>query len=126
MKTFSRRIFCLIILSTLLAVPAMADSVESAKERIKERLEQIDQMKSLGQVGENANGYLSARGPLGPRQNSLMEAENADRLVIYTSVAETAGQSVDEVGKQRAVRIAGIARSGVWLQRPDGEWLQKP
>jgi uncharacterized protein YdbL (DUF1318 family) len=126
MNSFSRRLFFLLILSSLLAGPLFADAVKMAKDRMQERLVQIDQMKADGSIGENTNGYLSVRTSLGPRQASLVEAENADRRTIYLSIAQSTGQSVEEVGRQRALRIIELARPGVWLQKPDGEWVRKP
>ncbi|NDV61036.1 YdbL family protein [Puniceicoccales bacterium CK1056] len=126
MKSFSSRLFFLIILLSILAGPLSAGDFEEAKVRMKERLVQIDQMKSEGKVGENSNGYLSIRTTLGPRQTSLVEGENADRRVIYQSIAQSTGQSIEEVGRQRAIRIIKLARPGVWLLKPDGEWIRKP
>jgi uncharacterized protein YdbL (DUF1318 family) len=103
-----------------------AESPQEAAQRIKERLPQVDAMKAAGEVGEDANGLLAELKPLGPRQSSLVTAENADRRVIYESVAARTGQDVLAVGQQRAIRIAELAKSGVWLQRPDGEWYRKP
>lgn len=126
MNSLSYRFLSLIILSLLLTGPIFADDIQDAKDRMRDRLAQIDQMKSDGSVGENANGYLSIRGSLGPRQSSLVEAENTDRRVIYQSVARESRQSVQEVGRQRALRLIQMSRSGVWVQKPDGEWIRKP
>jgi uncharacterized protein YdbL (DUF1318 family) len=114
-----------IIIALVLSQPVAADTAAAASARIKERLEQVDQMKSSGEAGEDANGYLSTRKPLGPRQEALVDAENADRRILYAAVAGRTGQTVEEVGRQRAIRIAELATAGVWLQRPDGEWYRK-
>lgn len=120
-------IFFICVLIPLIAVPPLqAQSPQEAAQRIKERLPQVDSMKAAGEVGEGNDGYLAERKPLGPRQASLVKAENADRGIIYASVAARTGQEVSAVGQQRAIRIAELARPGVWLQRPDGEWYQKP
>jgi uncharacterized protein YdbL (DUF1318 family) len=113
------------LIPLLCASTLSAESPQDAAERIKERLPQIDAMKAAGEIGETANGFLSGLKPLGPRQSSLVEAENADRRIIYQSVAARTGQEVLAVGQQRAIRIAELAKPGVWLQRPDGEWYQK-
>jgi len=108
-----------------LAGDALASPVSQAQERIKERLAQVDALKAEGKAGESFNGYLSARGELSPRELSLIEAENADRRVLYEAVARSTGQTPEEVGRQRAIRIAELAREGVWLQDPDGSWYRK-
>ena len=127
MKTipFSRFLLALFF-GGLLLQPLAADPASDAAARIKDRLSQIDDMKAAGQVGEDVKGFLSVRGDLGPRQASIVEAENADRRILYQSVAQRTGQTVAEVGQQRALQIAARARSGVWLQKPDGSWFRKP
>jgi len=115
-----------ILLSSLLSGTLLADPVADAAERIKQRLAQVDELKASGEVGEDAQGYLADRQPLAGRKAAVVASENADRKVIYTSIASRTGQSVSEVGAQRALQIAERAHSGVWLQKPSGEWYQKP
>lgn len=102
-----------------------ASDVRSAMERMKERLPVVDSLKEAGAVGETAAGYLEARTELLPRQRTVLEAENEDREVVYGAVARQTGQTIGEVGRQRALRIAEQAAPGVWLQRPSGEWFRK-
>ena len=123
-KVISRILFLLFV-SSFLAVGLQADSPEAAKQRITARLPQIDSLKIAGEVGEDANGYLVKRKELGPRQSSLVDAENMDRMIGYKSIAERTNQTVDEVGRQRAIQTALRTHSGVWLQKPSGEWYQK-
>ena len=120
------RLSIAILFLACLGQPLSADPATEAADRIKERLSQIDDLKAAGSIGENAKGYLERRGSLGPRQDALLAAENADRRVIYQSVANRTNQTSDDVGAQRAIQIAARARSGVWLQKPSGDWYQKP
>lgn len=113
------------VLAAIVALPVHADSAAEASQRIKERLEQVDQMKASGTVGEDARGYLEVRETLGPRQQALVEAENADRRILYAEVARRTQQSVEAVGQQRAIQIAARATPGVWLQKPGGDWYRK-
>ena len=126
--SFLKHPFPVLLLAALCVFPAMAvaSPVDEAAARIKDRLEQIDQMKLDGKIGEDARGFLQKRETLNPRESGLLEAENADRLVIYQSIAGRTGQTVEEVGRQRALRIAQQARSGVWLKDASGDWYQKP
>ncbi len=119
-------VFALLLLVPGAALLAQADAVAAAQQRMQERLAQIDALKAAGEVGEDALGYLSARTELGPRQAALVQAENADRRILYEAAARRTGQTVEEVGRQRALRIAELALPGVWLQRPGGEWYRKP
>ncbi|MFP4282755.1 MAG: YdbL family protein [Opitutales bacterium] len=99
---------------------------QNAAERIRDRLPEVDALKSAGVVGENNEGFLEARVELAPAQEALVEAENADRRELYRRVARRSDLSVEEVGRQRAVRIAQQARPGVWLQTTKGDWVRKP
>ena len=119
--------FLIVLAAFMMVGPVLhADSVEEASARIKDRLAQVDSLKAEGLVGEDARGYLVARSAIGPRQSALVEAENADRRLLYQAVAQRTNQTLDQVGEQRAIQIASRARSGVWLQKPSGEWFQKP
>ena len=120
--------FFLTAVLTLFIIPgtAVGDAATDATQRIKDRLAQVDALKASGDIGEDAMGYLSKRKALGSRQNAIVDAENDDRKILYQTVANRTGQTVKEVGQQRAIQIAARARSGVWLQRPDGEWVQRP
>jgi len=126
MKTRLNLLFALCLLFPGAALLAQADAVAAAQARMQERLAQVDVLKAAGQVGEDALGYLTPRADLGPRQAALVQAENADRRILYEAVARRTGQTVEEVGMQRSLRIAEIALPGVWLQRPGGEWYRKP
>ena len=118
-------LFVILLLGGFSSHSLQAGPVEEAAERIKERLPQIDAMKAAGSVGETADGFLAPRTSLGPREASLVELENADRRLIYQSLAARTEQSLEEVGRQRAIQIAARARTGVWLQKPNGDWYRK-
>lgn len=124
-QTISRFLITLIV-GAVLTLPVLADETGQAAERIKQRLAQVDQLKAAGSVGEDAKGYLVERTPLSGRKASIVSSENADRRVIYEATAMKTGQTAEEVGAQRALQIAQRAHSGVWLQKPSGEWYQKP
>lgn len=102
-----------------------AASLPEIQNRMKARLSAIDELKEDGKAGENNVGLLEARGEVSSRERNLIEEENADRRALYEMVARQQGQSVREIGKQRAIRIAEISRGGVWLQKPDGTWYKK-
>ena len=118
-------VFIVFLLALFAGGPLEAASPSEAMKRMKERLPVIDEMKELGKIGENAAGYLSARTDLDPEQAGIVEAENNDRRIVYIAVAQRTGQSVEDVGANRAVRIAELAREGVWLQLPNGDWYRK-
>jgi len=101
------------------------ESQEAIKERMIERVDEIDAMKTKGLVGENYQGFLEQRGPLDPNQTALMNAENADRKALYTILAERLGLTVKVVGQGRAADLREKSALGVWLQNSDGEWYKK-
>lgn len=124
----------LIRLSFLFFLPLLAASfchagtaaeAAGANERIEARLPQIMKLKDAGDLGETATGYLVPRTDLNAREDSLVNAENMDRKIIYAAVSAETGQTVEEVGRQRAARIALQAKKGIWLQKPDGTWYRK-
>lgn len=123
---FAIRIWSLMLCVLLVPVLAAANPVADATQRMKDRLPQLDALKEEGSIGEAATGYLAVRTELSKRLTDLVTAENADRKTVYAAVAERTGQSLEEVGQQRALRIIDIAASGVWVQDARGAWVQKP
>jgi uncharacterized protein YdbL (DUF1318 family) len=92
---------------------------------MRDRLPGIDAQKEDSLLGENNEGFLTARGSLSEEQRQLLEAENNDRKALYVLIAEKTNTSAEEVGKQRAARIAQQAKSGLWIQTSSGEWVLK-
>jgi len=117
--------FSLFLLTLLTAVPADALTARQAAERMRDRVQAIDQLKASGKAGENNRGYLEARSELEPAAARLVAEENADRKVVYAAVADRTGQSIEAVGKQRALKILQISKPGVWVQKPNGDWTKK-
>lgn len=98
---------------------------QDAVSRMRDRLPEIDALKAAGVIGETFEGMVAARTQVTEGQRALIEAENADRRELYELVARRSGQSVEEVGQQRAVRIAQQSRPGIWLRNRRGDWTQK-
>lgn len=114
-------IFLLLAAVSLVSFAAAQDAVS----RMRDRLPEIDALKAAGVIGETFEGYVAARTEVTEGQKALIEAENADRRELYELVAKRSGQSVEEVGKQRAVRIAQQSKAGIWLRGRRGDWTQK-
>ncbi len=103
---------------------AMAQDLQTVKERMKERLPVIDDLKSRGIVGENNKGFLEFVG--GNREKpEVVQAENADRAIVYQAIAKQQGVSPELVGQQRAKQLRELAKPGEWLQNEQGNWYQK-
>lgn len=114
----------LFLSSAVLVAPAFADSASAAKQRMRERVHQIDSLKTAEAVGENNQGFLEAR-KSDPAVTAVVEAENADRKVVFAETARNAGTTADTVGRAFARQIAAASAPGVWLQRENGEWYRK-
>ena len=123
MKTALLRFLCLLALIAGPAVTGSAEDVNAVRQRLAQRLPQIDEMKSRGVVGENNRGFLEARE--GGADAALIAAENKDRETAYATLAEQTKTSPDQVGRARARQIAQSSRPGVWLQDVSGEWKKK-
>lgn len=108
-----------------LAVIALAATAwgQDIKTRMRSRLPAIVALKTAGMVGENNQGYLAIR--KSTDQKSLVDAENQDRRMIYTAIAKKQNTTPELVGRRRAMRIAEKADPGTWIQKPNGQWIQK-
>lgn len=114
--------FTLLMAIAMVGATALASS---PTERIRDRLPAIDALKASGLVGESADGYLVVRERVSFEEGSLVEAENADRRVLYQMISDRTGQSAAEVGRQRALRLFELSKPGLWLKGADGNWFQK-
>ncbi|MFA5257230.1 MAG: YdbL family protein [Opitutales bacterium] len=105
--------------------PAAQAQSPGIRQRMQERLPQIDAMKEEGRVGENNQGYLAVRGSLNADENAVLAAENSDRSEVYEAIAKRTGSDADTVGRERAKQIADRTASGVWVQDSSGRWSRK-
>jgi uncharacterized protein YdbL (DUF1318 family) len=99
-------------------------SAEGIKQRMKERLPIILELKAKGIVGEDASGYLEFIGPKKEKEK-VVKAENSDRREVYEAIAKQQGTTAQLVGRRRAIQISENASPGDWLQDQNGKWYQK-
>jgi uncharacterized protein len=112
-----------IVLSAVFLMSTLAQA-DNEKNRMIKRLPVINQLKAQGLIGENKIGLLEYRGANQPNPD-VINAENADRMAVYSQIAKKQKASAQQVGARRAIQIAGKAKPGTWLQKPDGSWYQK-
>lgn len=112
-----------IILSIILLSSTAAFS-QDIKERMKERLPVIVELKGKGIIGENNLGYLEFIGAAREKQD-VVRAENRDRELVYKAIAGKQDTTAEKVGKRRAQQIAEKADPGDWLKNEKGEWYRK-
>lgn len=94
----------------------------------------VEEFKRDGAVGENARGLLEIR-PLPRLQTDanyrklvedIVAEENRDRQIIMQRITEiNSSAPASEVEKVFAKMNHDNARSGDWLQLPDGAWVKK-
>lgn len=115
----------MILLAVGLGLPAVsAQNMDAVRQRMVERLPQIDAQKVAGTLGENNGGYLTVR-ESSTAAGALAAAENQDRRLVYAEIARRTGATGEAVGQARARQIVAQSAPGIWLQRPDGEWYRK-
>jgi uncharacterized protein len=124
----SKQIFIVglaVFLAIFFVAVLQAGPQEDLKERMRERLPEILELKAQGVVGETHDGLLAFVGEQRPREE-LVQAENLDRRRVYAAIAKQQGVAPEFVGKRRGQQIAEQAESGFWLQSEDGTWARKP
>ena len=110
-------ILCLIVSSQF----ALAAGI---KDRMKQRLPVIADLKTRGIIGETNSGYLgfvtSVRA-----EEAVISAENKDRKAIYTHFAKQQNTTLAVVEKIQAKRKAQRTKPGEFFQNPDGSWHKR-
>lgn len=99
-------------------------AAQGIKERMKQRLPAIVDLKAKGIVGENNQGYLAF--VTGKKaQENIIASENQDRKTIYSHIAKQQNTSLKLVEKRRAIQLADRAKSGEFIQKSNGTWVKK-
>ncbi len=115
--------FAVLALTTL---NLSAQDLGAVQARMKERLPQVAQLKSQKTVGEDRAGFLGlVKADANATARQTVDAENADRKLVYAALATKAGTDAARVGKQRAKELAERSAAGTMLQREDGTWYEK-
>jgi len=91
---------------------------------------EIQQLKNNRIVGEDRDGYLDLRPtPASAAYVSyargIVNAENADRTVLYLANAQTQSRPLELVESDYAKLWYDRAFPGEWVQKEDGTWIQK-
>ena len=94
------------------------------KERMKQRLPVIIDLKAKGIIGENNKGYL-AFVAVKKAQQGVIASENKDRKMIYEHISKQQKAPLELVEQRRAKQIADRAKPGEFIQKADGSWYRK-
>ncbi|MDO8488662.1 MAG: DUF1318 domain-containing protein [Candidatus Omnitrophota bacterium] len=105
------------------AEESLPAEVEEAAMRRKARYQDLVSAESSGRIGENKSGFVVLLGDAS--FDSLVSAENSDRMIIYKSIAEKNGATLDEVQKLYAKKLQSSAPAGTPIESVSGEWLTK-
>ncbi len=97
---------------------------QGIKERMKQRLPVIADLKARGIIGETNKGYLGYVGDAREKQ-TVIAAENKDRKAIYAYFAKQQKTTLAVVEQIQAKRKAEKANSGEYIQTADGKWVKK-
>ena len=119
-----KKIIIVIFVFVLGLLISNAYASDSIKQRMIDRLPDINKLKDRGIIGENNLGFLEFIGNQ-KEKTDLVQAENVDRKSVYEAIAKNQGTSVKVVGQHRAVQIAEKALAGEWLQDANGKWYKK-
>ena len=117
-------VFILIFCLSALILYGTNGFSQDLKERMKDRLPLIVELKKKGIVGEDNLGFLQFVGETREQENVVKE-ENNDRVKVYEAIAKQQGTATDAVGRRRAIQIAEKAGAGEWLQDEKGAWYKK-
>lgn len=111
-------------LFALILLCSAAVSAGPLQDRMKARVPDIVALKAKGVIGENYQGYLEFVGQ--SREGAeIVAAENADRLTLYTAVAQKTGATVEQVASRAALKWKENLGPGEFFKNPDGQWIQK-
>lgn len=111
---------------SLLPCELHAQSAQQIKVNMKKRAPALDKLKAQGIIGEGNTGLLVVLQKTASSDDvKLVEAENADRKLVYKAIAKKEGTTVELVGSRRALQIHEIAKVGTMIQDEKGAWSKK-
>jgi uncharacterized protein YdbL (DUF1318 family) len=131
-----KKILLLVITLTLVAptvwarpkysIKTMTPEVRQALDARKERFEDLRALESSGAIGENNRGYVEIL-TNDPKAQSVVDAENNDRQIIYKVIAQQNGleNALSTIESAFAEVRKDKAESGSKIQAEDGKWVTK-
>jgi uncharacterized protein len=109
-------------------------AIRSLKESIRKRSDSIKPYMDKGNVGITRDGLLTVRATDGlslkerAEVQQLVEAENRDRETLYAEIAKANNfprERIADIKRIFAKSWIEQARSGWWIQDPQGNWTKK-
>lgn len=104
----------------------MTPEVSAALDARRSRFENLADLKSKGMVGEDNRGYVKAL-VSAPEVEAVVEAENKDRAVVYTTIAgqNNLAAEMATIEKVFAEVQRDKAKPGEKIQDANGQWVTK-
>lgn len=101
-------------------------SVKSALDNRKARFSELQELKAQGVVGENNQGYVEVL-KKGVNAESLVNAENKDRKLIYRAIEEQNNlqNALGTIEKVFGQVQRDKAKAGEKVQDEGGRWVTK-
>jgi len=111
-------------------IDTRSPEVIKATESRRQRRSELREMRSRGCIGESNQGLLEARpgDACGPEVAALIQAENADRHVIYNAFMKENSIPASDTARVEAAFARARqerVRSNEWIQLEDGRWVKK-
>jgi hypothetical protein len=127
MKRYSTIVLSVLVVMFGLATVAFAQSKAELRQRFKERLKDVNRLKTDGLVGETYDGWLAVvkNQDLNKKQQKILDDENDDRRALYRLIADDERTTADLVGERNGTRNRKNLRVGEWFKTKDGDWEQK-
>ena len=108
------------------SIKEMTPEVQSALDNRRDRYEKLSELKVKGIVGENNQGYVTVL-VKDERAEAIVDAENNDRKIIYTTIAQQNGltDALGTIERVFAQEQRERAKPGEKIQDEDGRWVVK-
>jgi uncharacterized protein YdbL (DUF1318 family) len=105
------------------------DSEQPLIQQMAARHSQVAAMLNGQLVGESHTGFLVPKASLNPSQQTIVDAENADRTKLYELEAAKKGTTVDQAALGYYVARLEHVNKGTWVERfnksaGSWEWFQ--
>jgi uncharacterized protein YdbL (DUF1318 family) len=110
-----------LFLAAGIAVAAMAGGAGAAYAM----LQNADALRSSGEAGEDATGYMAVVGSGSPDLRRQIDAVNIQRRAKYTELAARRGVKIEVVAAATACQIIRGLKQGQYYRLPGGSWQQR-
>lgn len=108
------------------SIKQMTPEVQSALNARRDRFSELRDFKANGVIGETSKGYVQVLTEESGAKE-LVAAENENRKVIYSTIAEQNGLEAEQgtIEKVFAAVQREKAEAGDKIQTEDGQWTTK-